>query len=71
MEIMKDNNINEIQISKSDISNILKDKVKNDVLKHIHSLRRGKKLRTYAEFKGVIKYESYLNTVKIINIELH
>ena len=43
MEIMKDNNINEMQISKSDISNILKDKFKNDLLKHIHSYEEGKK----------------------------
>ena len=69
--IMKDNNINEMQISKSDISNKLKNKFKNDLLNCIHAYGEGKKLRTYAEFKRVIKYESYLNTVKKINIELH
>ena len=64
MVIMKDNNINEMQISKFDISNKLKNKFKNHLLNRIHAYGDGKKLRTYAEFKRVIKYESYLNTVK-------
>ena len=50
----------------NDINSKLKENYKSDLLKHIQ-LYAGerKKLRMYAEFKHVIKYESYLRTIKI------
>ena len=65
LEIMKDNNIIDPNISNDDINSKLKENYKSDLLKRIHSYaRERKKLRMYAEFKHVIKYESYLDTIK-------
>ena len=65
LEIMKDNNIIDPNISDDDINSKLKENYKNDLLKRIHSYAgERKKLRMYAEFKHVIKYESYLDTIK-------
>ena len=66
IQIMSKNNIKEINVSKSDISHKLKDKFKGDLLERIKSYQEGKKLRTYAQFKHVIKFEPYLNMVKNI-----
>ena len=64
-EIMKDNNIIDPNISNDDINSKLKENYKSDLLKCIHSYAgERKKLRMYAEFKYVIKYESYLDTIK-------
>ena len=63
IQIMNKNNIKEINVSKSDISH---DKFKGDLLERIKSYQEGKKLRTYAQFKHVIKFEPYLNMVKNI-----
>ena len=66
IQIMNKNNIKEINVSKSDISHKLKDKFKGDLLERIKSYQEGKKLRTYAQFKHVIKFEPYLNMAKNI-----
>ena len=66
IQIMNKNNIKEINVSKSDISHKLKDKFKRDLLDHNKSYQEEKKLRTYAQFKHVIKFEPYLNMVKNI-----
>ena len=47
-----------------DICHKLKDKFKNDLLERIKSYGEGKKLRTYALYKQVIKYEPYLSLIK-------
>ena len=57
IQIMNENNIKEMNISNSDISHKLKDKFKSDLLERIKSYGKGKKLRTYALYKQVIKYE--------------
>ena len=64
IQIMNENNIKEMNISNSDIAHKLKDKLKSDVLECITSYGKGKKLRTYALYKQVIKYEPYLSLIK-------
>ena len=66
IQIMNKNNIKEINVSKSDISHKLKDKFKRDLLERIKSYQERKKLRSYAQFKHVRKFEPYLNVVKNI-----
>ena len=56
LEIMKDNNIIDPNISDDGINSKLKENYKSDLLKRIHSYAgERKKLRMYAEFKHVIK----------------
>ena len=60
---MNENNVKAMNISNSDISHKLKDKFKSDLLERIKSYGEGKKLRTYALYKQVIKYEPYLSLI--------
>ena len=64
IQIMNERNIKEIDISNSDISHKLKDNIKSDLLRRVKLYFEGKKLRTYALYKHVIKYEPYLNLIK-------
>ena len=61
---MNENNIKEMNVSNSDISHKLKEKFKSGLLQRIKSYGDGKKLRTYALYKQVIKYEPYLSLIK-------
>ena len=61
---MKKNNIDEFLLSHN-VGKRLKDNYVNDLLQRILAYWEGKKLRTYAFFKRVIKYEPYLTNIKI------
>ena len=64
IDIMKKNNIDEF-LSHRNVSKRLKDNYRSDLLQRILTYGEGKKLRTYALFKRVIKYEPYLTNIKI------
>ena len=63
-QVMTENNIKEMNVSNYGISYKLKDKFKSDLLERIKSYGEGKKLRTYALYEQVIKYEPYLSLIK-------
>ena len=66
IKITMDNNISNTEMSNLEVSTKLKNNYRTDLLDRIKSCKEGKKLRTYALFKHVIKFEPYLNIVKII-----
>ena len=51
----------------SEVSTKLKNNYRIDLLDRIKSCKEGNKLRTYASFKHVIKFDPYLNIVKNYN----
>ena len=54
----------ELQSSMYDIGRRLKENFKSELLNRLHLYGEGKKLRTYALFKQVVKCEPYLRPVK-------
>ena len=70
IKIARDNNISNMEMSNLEVSTKLGNKYNNyriDLLDRIESCKEGKRLRTYASFKHVIKFELYLNIVKNYN----
>ena len=67
IKIARDNNISNMEMSNLEVSTKLENNYRIDLLDRIESCKEGKRLRTYASFKHVIKFELYLNIVKNYN----
>ena len=64
IKITRENNISNTEMSNLDVSTKLRKKITGLIYWIVLNLTKGKKLRTSALVKHVIKFEPYLNIVK-------